>query len=100
MGRMATTRGRIFSHLDSFLQPYNAADRQQRTDGWPLPDLFLSPCRMATYRVMVMLRRTAIRSESGGCVLNSPENTCPALNGATMNNEAVAGGTSMGIRLL
>jgi hypothetical protein len=49
---------------------------------------------------MVMLRRTAIRSESGGCVLNNPENIWPALNGATMNSEAVAGDTSMGIRLL
>jgi hypothetical protein len=47
-----------------------------------------------------MLRKTAIRSERGGCVLKRPENTWPALKGATMNKEAVAGGTSMGIRLL
>ena len=41
-----------------------------------------------------------MRSESGGCVLNKPENTWPAVSGATMNSDAVAGGTSIGIRLL
>ena len=52
------------------------------------------------YLVTVMPRRTAIRSESGGCVLNNPENTWPALRGATMKSDAVVGDTSMGIRLL
>jgi hypothetical protein len=60
----------------------------------------LTRCSELVYRVTVMLRRTAIRSEIGGCVLNKPENTWPALKGATMNKEAVAGETSMGIRLL
>ena len=38
----------------------------------------LTPCSRLSYRVMVMLRSTAIRSESGGCVLNNPENIWPA----------------------
>src|ERR1700730_9551036 len=63
-----------------------------------LPAVFLP--LLVGYLVTVMLRRTAIRSASGGCVLNRPVNTCPALNGATMNREAVAGETSIGILLL
>ncbi len=35
----------------------------------------LTRCSKVGYRVTVMLRRTAIRSESGGCVLNKLENT-------------------------
>jgi len=56
--------------------------------------------RRFLYRVMVIFLSTAMRSESGGCVLNSPENTCPALSGATMNNDAVVGETFMGILAL
>src|ERR1700722_6070801 len=51
-------------------------------------------------RVIVMFRSTAIRSERGGWVLNIPERTCPAVKGATINREAVAGETSIGIRAL
>jgi hypothetical protein len=51
-------------------------------------------------RVIVIFRNSAIRSESGGCVLNKPENNCPADNGCTMHNAEVDCGISMGIFLL
>jgi len=55
---------------------------------------------LTDYRVMVRFRSAAIRSARGGCVLKSPENSCRGLRGATMNREAVLGGTSIGMRWL
>ncbi len=52
------------------------------------------------YRTMVICRRAAIRSLSGGCVLNMPEKIWPGLSGLTMYSEEFAGETSMGMRLL
>ena len=52
------------------------------------------------YLLVVMLRRAAIRSSRGGCVLKRPVKTPPAESGFTMNSAEVAGGTSMGMRLL
>ena len=50
---------------------------------------------------MVIFCSTAMRSARGGWVLNRPERICPALKGATMKSEAVAGETSMiAIRLM
>ena len=51
-------------------------------------------------RVIVIFRNSAIRSESGGCVLKSPENNCPADSGCTIINAEVEGGTFIGIFLL
>jgi len=47
-----------------------------------------------------MFRNSAIRSESGGCVLNNPENNCPAVNGCTIISAEVDGEISIGIFLL
>ena len=41
-----------------------------------------------------------MRSASGGCVLNRPESTWPAVSGATMQSAEVEGEISIGIRLL
>jgi hypothetical protein len=63
---------RNFSYLESFLP-----DRRIRSALGPsaISQTLLTRYGEAGYRVIVMLRRAAIRSESGGCVLNKPENT-------------------------
>ena len=48
-------------------------------------------------RVIVMLRNTAMRSESGGCVLNKLEKSSRAVSGCTMQSAEVDGEISMGI---
>lgn len=57
-------------------------------------------CQCVTQRLKTIFLSAAIRSDSGGCVLNNPVKIWPALRGATMKSEAVAGGTFIGIRLL
>src|SRR5712691_2156849 len=52
------------------------------------------------YLLVAMLRRAAIRSSRGGCVLKRPVKTPPVESGFTMNSAEVAGETSMGMRLL
>src|SRR5712692_3856107 len=54
----------------------------------------------ADHRVIIMLRSAAMRSGSGGWVLNMPVKTWPAESGATMKSEDVAGETFIGIFLL
>jgi len=54
----------------------------------------------AGYRVTVILRNSAMRSASGGWVLNKPERIWRGENGATMQSAAVVEGISMGIFLL
>src|SRR5271155_6285471 len=62
-----------------------------------------SPKNAATIsyvRVIVIFRNSAIRSDSGGCVLNNPENNVPAESGCTIIKAEVEGGKFIGIFLL
>ena len=95
VGRDDPCQRREFLH--NFDHSYRLRYGQGR-EGSSLP--LMDRCAKVTYRVIVILRSTAIRSERGGCVLKSPENTCPALRGATMNSDAVVGETFMGILAL
>lgn len=65
-----------------------------------VPDDFGVRQPWISYRVIVILRSAAMRSASGGCVLNRRENICPAESGATMQSADVDGEMFIGMRLL
>src|SRR5580692_1876202 len=77
-----------FSYLEPFLPPRGVPSALALS---LISQPSLTGSSKLLYRVTVILRRTAIRSARGGWVLNIPENTWPAVKGATMNNEAVVG---------